>query len=117
MPATLTASPDSPVKAGRGFGATPCDDLKSWPWDIIVTPQELILEAGEFVIASRLGTRRICRLTGRTRRLGSWLAMTIETFDVETVVRPLADGSPALWGIRGDRFPGTWAINSQALAD
>jgi hypothetical protein len=116
MPTTL-APTASPVKTGRGFGAVPCDDHRAMPWDIITAPQELLLEPGEFVIASRLGMRRICRLTGRTRRLGSWMAATIETFDVETVVRPLADGSPALWGIRGDRFPGTWAINSQALAD
>jgi hypothetical protein len=115
--ATLTASSASPVKTGRGFCASPCDDSHALPWDIIATPQELILEAGEFVIASRLGLRRICRLTGRTRWIGSWRAITVETFDVETVVRPLADGTPALWGIRGDRFPGTWAISSQALAD
>jgi hypothetical protein len=113
---TLTASPASPVKAGRGFGAVPCGDHRAMPWDII-TAQELLLEPGEFVIASRLGLRRICRLTGRTRRLGSWLAVTVDTFDVETVVRSLPDGTPALWGIRGDRFPGTWAISLQALAD
>jgi hypothetical protein len=115
--ANLTASPTSPVKTGRGFGAVPCDDHRAMPWDIIATPQELLMEPGDFVIASRLGLRRICRLTGRTRRLGSWQAVTVETFDVATVVRPLPDGTPALWGIRGDRFPGTWAISSQALAD
>lgn len=113
----MTVLTASPVKAGQGFGAVPCEAARAMPWDIIATPQELLLEPGEFVIASRLGLRRICRLTGRTRRFGTWLATTVETFDVATVVRELPDGTPALWGIRGDRFPGTWAISSQALAD
>lgn len=106
-----------PVKGGRGFIATPADDRKAAGWDLVTAPQELILEPGEFVIESRLGARRICRLTGRRRWIGSWLAVTVETFDVDTVVRELPDGTPALWGVRGERFPGTWVINESALAD
>jgi hypothetical protein len=106
----------SPVKTGHGFSAFPCDDLNCF-WNIIPAPQELILEEGEFVIESRLGSRRICKLTGRTRRLrADWRALTVQTFDVETVVRCLPDGTPSLWGVRGEAFSGTFAIGTGALA-
>jgi len=108
----MTAS--CPVKTTAGFVASPCD-YRSAPWDIIPCPQELLLNDGEFVIESRLGARRICTLTGNTRRLSYWRAATINTFDVDTVVRELPDGTPALWGVRGERFTGTWAINLSAL--
>ena len=115
-----TAAPVSaayPVKFGQGFIATPCDEPKAHPWEIISAPQELILEPGEFVIESRRGCWRICRLTGRTRRMGHWRGVTVETFDVDTVVRDLPDGTPSIWGIRGKRFAGTWAIGYGALAE
>lgn len=112
--ATATATA-YPVKT-YGFGATPCDDNRSMPWDIVACPQDLILEDGEFVIESVKGARRICRLTGRTRWMSrSWLALTVETFDIDTVVRNLPDGTPAMWGVRGQRIAGTWAINRNAL--
>jgi len=106
----------SPVKTNGGFSAHPCDDLQEW-WEIVEAPQELLLEESEFVIVSRLGMRRICKLTGNTRRMGSWRAATITTFDVDTVVRPLEDGTPAMWGVRGEKFAGTWAITLLALSD
>ena len=105
-----------PVKTYGAFSARPCDDLQDW-WQIVEAPQELILKEGEFVITSRLGQRRICKLTGNTRRLGSWRAATITTFDVDTVVKPLEDGTPAMWGVRGEKFAGTWAISLLALSD
>lgn len=113
---TTTAAYASPVKTGRGFCAVACDDLKCY-WDIIAAPQELILEEGEFVIESRLGSRRICKLTGRTRQLrADWKALTVQTFDIDTVVRDLPDGTPSIWGVRGEAFTGTWAIGTGALA-
>lgn len=116
MPTTTAAEPV--VRYGQGFAASPCDDSSRAVWDIIVPPQELILEPGEFVIMGNHGQRLICTMTGRQRWIRSdWRAVTIHVHDVDTVVRPLADGSPALWGVRGQRQPGTWAINRRALTE
>jgi hypothetical protein len=114
-----TATATEPVvHYGQGYCATPCLDNTCIAWDIIVPPQELILEPGEFVIQSVKGLRYICTLTGRQRWINSnWRAVTIHVHDVDTVVRPLADGSPALWGVRGQRRSGTWAINRRALTE
>lgn len=107
--------PEPVVQYGKGFCAIPCDDPK-YSWDIVVPPQEIILEDGEFVIVGNHGQRLICTLTGRQRWINStWRAVTIHTYEIETVTRPLADGSAALWGIRGERNLGTWAIHRKAL--
>jgi hypothetical protein len=113
----MTTTAACPVHTlGRRFSASPCDEPRSASWDIVPAPQDFILEDGEFVIESFRGVRRICRLTGRQRWIRSdWRAATIETFDVETVVRNLPDGTPSIWGVRGERIAGTWAINTAAL--
>jgi hypothetical protein len=111
----ITATAALPVKAGQGFVATPTEG-KGAMWDLIPTPQYILLEEGEFVLRGYHGQLRIARLTGRTRRMSaSWVAATATTFDVDTVVRDLPDGTPALWGVRGEGFGGTWAINQKAL--
>jgi hypothetical protein len=116
MPTATTTEPV--VHYGQGYCAMPCLNKTCIAWDIIVPPQELILEPGEFVIQSVKGLRYICTLTGRQRWIKSnWRAVTIHVHDVDTVVRPLADGTPALWGVRGQRQPGTWAINRKALTE
>lgn len=73
--------------------------------------QAIRLEEGEFLVTSYLGYNTIGRMTGRTRKFFRGLACpTIERFDIDTVV---IDG--AIWGVRGDRLPGTFATRPENI--
>jgi hypothetical protein len=78
---------------------------------VIDTPQELRLEPGEFVLVCHNGYRTVGVLTGRTRRFWDISCPTLERYEVDTVV---IDG--AIWGVRGARLPGTYAVRPERIA-
>lgn len=73
-------------------------------------PQELKPETGFFIAITRQTEERYYgRLSGRTVQKWNMACPTIELYRINTVV---IDG--AIWGVRGDRVPGTWAIRPEA---
>lgn len=52
-------------------------------------------------------------LSGRTRRQWGMACPTVERFAVDTVVRRRADGVDAIFGVPGDRIPGTFVTRPE----
>lgn len=73
--------------------------------------QAIILEDGEFLVRFlNTGAQFIARFNDRTRVFFGIDCPTFDRFTIDTVVR---DG--ALWGVRGERIAGTWAVRPEAL--
>lgn len=68
-------------------------------------------EDGMIALECCFGTFTFARPTGRTRNFWGIACPTFERFEVETVV---IDG--AIWGVPGDRIPGTFATRPENLA-
>lgn len=77
----------------------------------VIIAREIRLDDGEFVVESYHGYRTIGRLTGRTRQFFGMACPTIERFEIDTVVI-----DDAIWGVRGARIAGTYAIRPERVA-
>lgn len=78
-----------------------------------INPGDAIsLEDGEFLVKSHNGYTTIGRLTGRTRHIFNVDCPTIERFEIETI----ADTDGVIWGVKGDRIPGTLACRPETIA-
>jgi len=60
------------------------------------------------------GCRYIAKATGRTRWFGTWLVATLQVFEIDTVVEMVGE-LPVIVGRRGEKLPGTWRTNLQAI--
>jgi hypothetical protein len=112
----ITVEPAAAVATNKGYVIAPIEN-SGWMLSIAPAPQHILLGFHEhFATCPRTGRNVIFKLTGRTRRFKGFRVVTLEVFDIDTVVRPLADGSPALWGVKGERLPGIWFTCLAALA-
>jgi hypothetical protein len=106
-----------PVITTKGYCLSSTDRSDRVLWDIIDAPQYIILGDGEFMVSGPHNRMRIATLTGRERRMtATWQAVTVNLWEVDTVVKYAENGDPSLWGIKGDIIPGTWAMNKGAMA-
>lgn len=79
---------------------------------VVPTPQYLDIPEDMFVMESYHDYITLGRMTGRTRQFWSIACPTFERFEVETVAKE--DGS--IWGVPGEKIPGTWAIRPEYVA-
>jgi hypothetical protein len=110
IPVDVTAK----VKVNQGFVIAPIDNWCN-VHDIKTPPQYILLGENEWFCQNQRGHNYIFKLTGRTRRFKGFRVVTVEMYDIETIVNPLEDGTPALWGVRGNRLDGVWYTNLSAL--
>jgi hypothetical protein len=112
----------SPINRTGSYTAEPCEKApggvrKGWwgHWDVLAdAPHDLCLEEGEFALEGPHGCRYIAKATGRTRWFGTWLAATLQVFEIDTVVEMVGE-LPVIVGRRGEKLPGTWRTNLQAI--
>lgn len=112
----------TPINRFGSFTADPCEKapggrLRGWwgHWQILAdAPQDICLEEGEFAMEGPHGCRLIAKATGRTRWFGTWLAATLNVYEVATVVEMVGE-MPVIVGRRGDKLPGTWRTSLNAL--
>jgi hypothetical protein len=115
MSATLIpVDVSSKIKLEQGFVIAPIDNPCNI-LDIKNPPQYILLGENEWFASNRHGHNFIFCLTGRTRKFQGGRVVTVEVFDIQTVVKPLKDGTPALWGVRGDRIDGVWFTSLRAM--
>jgi hypothetical protein len=69
--------------------------------------QGYVLGEGEFLLATWNGWHTIARPTGRTRKFWHVACPTYVRYEVETV----ADEAGVIWGVAGERLPGTVAVH------
>jgi hypothetical protein len=116
--ATATTTPVAVRLDGMRFTAQPCEGkTRAW-WEVLPRPeQDICLEDGEFQLTGPYGQRMIGRFTGRRRWVNNNTchAVTIEVFDIDTVVEMVGE-LPVMVGRRGERLEGgTWWTHRNAV--
>lgn len=90
-------------------GTTVWDTNDTYRTRTVTETNDIRLADAEFVIECRYGYRTIGVLTGQTRKFWGMNCPTIERFEIETTVI-----DAAIWGVRGARIAGTFAVRPDA---